>query len=80
LQLDAEALDYECGIRGVTFAELARRARIRPATISNLRNGRHQPRPATVAKLSIALGRIPHLPPEDLRLLKRPATVAEARE
>jgi transcriptional regulator with XRE-family HTH domain len=66
---NVEALDLDCRRRGITYSELARRARLRPATISNLRRGVSSPKPTTVAKLTIALKRIPLLPPEDLRLL-----------
>jgi hypothetical protein len=65
---DPEAFDRECHLRGLTGTEVARLARLRPATITALRH-RRVGRPSTLRKLAVALALAPTLPNTAGRLM-----------
>jgi len=48
--------------RGLSMQELARKAKVSPATIHNLETGKSHPRGATLRKILEALQRVPKLP------------------
>jgi predicted transcriptional regulator len=48
--------------RGLSMQELARKAKVSPATIHNLETGRFRPRGATLRKILEALQKVPKLP------------------
>lgn len=52
---DPQRLKLARQLQGVTRAEVARRADLSPASISQFESGTHAPRPATLARLALAL-------------------------
>jgi transcriptional regulator with XRE-family HTH domain len=48
--------------RGLSMNDLARRAKVSPATIHNLESGKRQPHPSTLRKILTALDKTPKLP------------------
>ena len=59
LKIDRQKLDRLLSLSAMNYAELARKAELKPTTISNLTAGKTTPRPATVRKITGALNCTP---------------------
>jgi transcriptional regulator with XRE-family HTH domain len=68
ITIDAERLDYEISRRGITQAELARRAGVPEPTLSHARHGRRVTN-GTMRRLTTALLQIPLMVGADLLIV-----------